>query len=84
MPRDFRVSITDADGPGAYPISSFTWLLVPARFHDAEKGKAMKKFLVWMLGDGQALASPLLYAPLPPQVVQLERPAVDRIQVGEP
>jgi phosphate transport system substrate-binding protein len=65
MPPDFRVSITDADGPDAYPISGFTWLLVPARFADAQKGTAMKKFLAWMLEDGQTLAPPLLYAPPP-------------------
>ena len=82
MPPDFRVSITDADGPDSYPISSFTWLLVPARFSDAAKGEAMKKFLEWMLADGQALAPSLLYAPLPSKVVELEREAIARVQVG--
>jgi phosphate transport system substrate-binding protein len=82
MPRDFRVSITDADGPEAYPISSFTWLLVPARFADASKGEAMKKFLEWMLADGQALAPPLLYAPLPPKVVELEREELASVHVA--
>jgi phosphate transport system substrate-binding protein len=81
MPRDFRVSITDADGPDAYPISSFTWLLVPAHFADREKGAAMKKFLVWMLGDGQALAPSLLYAPLPPNVIALERDALAGLHI---
>lgn len=80
MPADFRVSITDADAPEAYPIASFTWLLIPARIADAAKADALKKFLAWMLADGQKLAPELLYAPLPPQVVALERQALDRIQ----
>jgi phosphate transport system substrate-binding protein len=84
MPPDFRVSITDADGPDAYPISGFTWLLVPAHFADAQKGSAMKKFLTWMLEDGQTLAPPLLYAPLPPQVISLERAAISTVQTGPP
>ena len=82
MPHDFRVSITDSSGQDAYPISSFTWLLVPTRFADADKGKAMKSFLVWILDDGQKLAPPLLYAPLPAQVINLERDAIASVQVG--
>jgi phosphate transport system substrate-binding protein len=82
MPHDFRVSITDASGQDAYPISSFTWLLVPTRFADADKGTAMKRFLAWMLDDGQKLAPPLLYAPLPAQVINLERDAIANVQVG--
>ena len=82
MPHDFRVSITDGSGQEAYPISSFTWLLVPTRFADADKGTAMKRFLAWMLDDGQKLAPPLLYAPLPPQVISLERDAIANVQVG--
>lgn len=82
MPDDFRVSITDAEAPDAYPISSFTWLLVPAHMPDVDKGGAMKTFLEWMLADGQALAPSLLYPPLPPQVVTLERRAIDQIVVG--
>jgi len=53
MPDDFRVSITDAPGKTAYPISSFTWLLVPAKFSDATKRDAIKGFVKWMLADGQ-------------------------------
>jgi phosphate transport system substrate-binding protein len=82
MPRDFRVSITDADGPESYPISSFTWLLVPARFADHDKGAAMKKFLEWMLADGQGFTTPLLYAPLPPKVVELAHQELARVQVA--
>ena len=82
MPADFRVSITDAATADAYPIASFTWLLVPTRIKDAEKGRAMKDFLARMLVDGQKLAPALQYAPLPEAVIGLERQAIDRISVG--
>jgi phosphate transport system substrate-binding protein len=82
MPADFRVSITDPAGKDAYPIASFTWLLVPARIADANKGRALKQFLEWMLADGQALAPPLNYAPLPAAVVELERKTLKDITVG--
>jgi phosphate transport system substrate-binding protein len=72
MPDDFRVSITNAPGKKAYPISSFTWLLIPSQFADANKGKAMKAFLQWMLTDGQKSAPTLDYAPLPKEVVAKE------------
>ena len=55
MPADFRVSITNAPGKDAYPISSFTWLLVPAQWKDASKGKMMTDFLTWMLDQGQGM-----------------------------
>jgi phosphate transport system substrate-binding protein len=83
MPEDFRVSITDSDDPKAYPIASFTWLLVPTRIPDVEKGKALVGFLEWMLTDGQTMASPLHYAPLPENVVALERKAIEGIRVGK-
>ncbi len=82
MPEDFRISITDPAGADAYPIASFTWLLVPTRIRDAEKGAAIKKFLAWMLADGQQFTAPLNYAPLPASVVTLERQALDKIQAG--
>jgi phosphate transport system substrate-binding protein len=82
MPADFRVSITDGEAPNGYPISSFTWFLIPARIADAEKGRAITAMLKWVLDDGQRLAPSLLYAPLPPRVIELERPAIDRILVG--
>ena len=82
MPEDFRVSITDPAGADAYPIASFTWLLVPARIKDAEKGAAIKKFLAWMLADGQQLTAPLNYAPLPASVIALEQKALTTIQIG--
>lgn len=72
MPDDFRVSITNAPGKKAYPISSFTWLLIPSQFSDANKAKAMKAFLQWMLTDGQKVAPTLDYAPLPKEVVAKE------------
>ena len=69
---DFRVSITNAAGADAYPISSFTWLLVRPDTKDAAKAKALKGFLEWMLSpDAQKMASDLQYAPLPAPVVAL-------------
>ena len=65
MPDDFRVSITNAAGKDAYPISGFTYLLVYKDAKDAAKGKALVDFLWWALHDGQKLAPPLDYAPLP-------------------
>ena len=80
MPDDFRVSITNAPGEKAYPISSFTWLLVPEKFDDKNKLKAMKDFLQWMSTDGQKLTQELLYAPLPEEVVAKEQTAFSKIQ----
>jgi phosphate transport system substrate-binding protein len=73
MPDDFRVSITDADGRNAYPISSFTWMLIPANIPDAAKAKAVHDFLGWMLADGQKVAPSLNFAPLPKPVVEKEQ-----------
>jgi phosphate transport system substrate-binding protein len=80
MPDDFRVSITNPPGKDAYPISSFTWLLVPARIQDAQKRKIITDFLRWMLADGQKMAEPLGYAPLPNAVIVRELKAVSRVQ----
>jgi phosphate transport system substrate-binding protein len=80
MPDDFRVSITNAPGEKAYPISSFTWLLVPEKFNDKNKLKVMKDFLQWMVADGQKLTQELLYAPLPEEVVAKEQAAFSKIQ----
>ena len=82
IPDDFRVSITNSPNTTAYPIASFTWLLIPTTITDPVKGKAIKDFLVWMLADGQALAPGLNYAPLPPAVIEQERLALIKIQVG--
>src|SRR6266481_96329 len=62
MPADFRVSITNAAGKDAYPISSFTWLLIPSKIQDQAKKKALKDFLQWMLTDGQNMVEALAYA----------------------
>jgi phosphate transport system substrate-binding protein len=80
MPDDFRVSITDAPGKTAYPISSFTWLLIPAKFSDAGKREAVKDFLKWMLADGQNYAEQLSYAKLPKEVIAMETKAISKIQ----
>ena len=80
MPDDFRVSITNAPGKDAYPISSFTWLLVPEKIADPVKDKAIKDFLKWMVTDGQTMTSALAYAPLPKAVVAKEMKAIAKIQ----
>jgi phosphate transport system substrate-binding protein len=72
MPADFRVSITNAPGKDAYPIASFTWLLIPTQIQDAKKREALVSFLKWMLTDGQKDCAALGYAPLPKQVVAQE------------
>ena len=72
MPKDFRISITNTSGAGAYPISSFTWLLIPSHIPDPVKRKNITAFLQWMLGPGQKDAQPLSYAPLPKSVVAAE------------
>jgi phosphate transport system substrate-binding protein len=80
IPDDFRVSITNAPGKAAYPISSFTWLLIPAKIDDAAKKKAITDFLHWMLTDGQKMTESLTYAPLPKPVVAKEIKAISKIQ----
>ena len=80
MPDDFRVSITNAPGKTAYPISSFTWLLIPQKFQDAGKRDAIKGFLKWMLNDGQNSVETLSYAKLPKEVVEKEKKAIKNIQ----
>ena len=80
MPDDFRVSITNAPGKNAYPISSFTWMLVPSQIPDAGKAKAIKGFLQWMLTDGQKSAPSLVYAALPKEVVAKETKQIAMIK----
>jgi len=80
MPADFRVSITNAPGKDAYPISSFTWLLVPEQSKEAAKGKILADFLNWMVTDGQKLTAALSYAPLPGGVVQKEKEAIKLVK----
>ena len=80
MPADFRVSITNAPGKDAYPISSFTWLLIPQQSKDAAKGKILADFLNWMVTDGQKMTAALSYAPLPEGVVQKEKEAIKQVK----
>ena len=81
MPADFRVSITNAPGEGAYPISSFTWLLLYEDPKDKAQGKIMVDFMKWALTDGQKFASELGYAPLPQSVVDMEMKALQKIKL---
>jgi phosphate transport system substrate-binding protein len=80
IPDDFRVSITNAPGKAAYPISTFTWLLIPEKFSDAAKRDAMKGFIKWALADGQNYAEGLAYAKLPKEVLAKEVMAINKIQ----
>jgi phosphate transport system substrate-binding protein len=80
MPADFRVSITNAPGKDAYPISSFTWLLIPEQSKDPARGKILADFLNWMVTDGQKMTAALSYAPLPENVVQKEKDAIKLVK----
>jgi phosphate transport system substrate-binding protein len=81
MPEDFRVSITNAPGKDAYPISSFTWLLVPAEWADAGKERAFVDFLIWMVDKGQTMTSALQYAPLPKNVALKVKARIKEVKV---
>jgi len=80
MPADFRVSITNAPGKDAYPISSFTWLLIPQQSKDAAKGKILADFLNWMAGDGQKMTNALAYAPLPDNVAAKVKETIKQVK----
>ena len=80
MPADFRVSITNAPGKDAYPISSFTWLLIPEKSKEAAKGKILADFLNWMVDDGQKMTAELTYAPLPGSVAEKVKGAIKLVQ----
>lgn len=80
MPADFRVSITNAPGKNAYPISTFTWLLIPDKIENAAKKKAITEFLTWMMTTGQADAERLSYAPLPKPVVAKEEKQISLVK----
>lgn len=81
MPDDFRVSITNAPGAAAYPISSFTWLLFYEAPQDTTQAATMVEFMKWALTDGQAFTAELGYSPLPKSVVEKELAALSRIKV---
>ncbi len=80
IPADYRVSITNAPGPASYPISSFTWLLIPQHFDDAAKGKVMVDFLHWMLTKGEGEAASMTYAPLPKAVADRVAQTINTIK----
>lgn len=80
MPNDFRVSITNSPAGEAYPVASFTWLLIPQKIGDPAKKQAIVDFLHWMLTDGQTMTEALSYAPLPKPVVEKEEQAIGKIQ----
>ena len=82
MPADFRVSITNAEGKGVYPVSSFTWLLLYESPKDKVQSKTMVDFMKWALTDGQKFCAELGYAPLPEAVVKLEMAALAKIKVS--
>ncbi len=79
MPADFRVSITNAPGKTAYPISSFTWLLIPVQSKDANRGKIISDFLNWMVTAGQKMAPELSYAPLPQSVAEKVKVTIKQV-----
>ncbi len=80
MPADFRVSITDAPGKEAYPISSFTWLLIPTQAKDAARGKILVDFLDWMLDQGEKMTAQLDYAPLPDNVAAKVKDTIKQVR----
>ena len=80
MPADYRVSITNAPGATSYPISSFTWLLIPVHSTDPAKAKAISGFLEWMLDHGESEAAPLTYAPLPKPVLDMVRKSIAQVK----
>ncbi len=82
IPDDLRVSITNAEGDGAYPISGFTYLLVYKDQADASKGKALADFIWWGLHDGSAMAKDLVFAPLPAEVLTKAEAKVKMLNNG--
>jgi phosphate transport system substrate-binding protein len=80
IPPDYRVSITNAPGADSYPISSFTWLLIPSPAKDATKGKAIQQFLYWMLDHGESEAASMTYAPLPKAVADKVRVTISQLK----
>ncbi len=80
MPADFRVSITNAPGKTAYPISSFTWLLVPVKAKNPKNGKILADFLNWMVNDGQKMTTQLAYSPLPESVAERVKVTIKQVQ----
>ena len=80
IPNDYRVSITNSPNKDAYPISTFTWLLIPTKPADANKGKMIKDFLSWMIDDGEKMVESLNYAPLPPELQGRVKNTIQKLQ----
>jgi len=80
IPDDFRASIVNSPNPEAYPIASFTWLLIYKQMDDHEKGAAIVNFIKWAITDGQKFAEDLDYAPLPANVVELIQKKLDQVK----
>jgi phosphate transport system substrate-binding protein len=80
LPPDFRGSINNAPGAASYPISTFTYLLIPTEFKDAKKKEAIKGFLAWMLTNGQKDAQGLSYAPLPKALIAKVQKQIDLVK----
>ena len=80
IPDDYRVSITNSPNKDAYPISTFTWLLIPTKPADATKGKIIKDFLNWMIDDGEKMVESLNYAPLPQELQGRVKNTIQKLQ----
>ena len=80
MPADYRISITNAPGANAYPISSFTWLLIPVHSADPAKGKVIKDLLSWIVKYGESEVTALSYAPLPAKLAEKELKSIYSLQ----
>jgi len=80
IPADYRISITNSPNKDAYPIATFTWLLIPKKSADANKGKTMKDFLSWMIDDGEKMVESLSYAPLPQELQGRVRNTIQSLQ----
>ena len=80
IPDDYRVSITNSPNKDAYPIATFTWLLIPTKPSDANKGKIIKDFLNWMIDDGEKMVEQLSYAPLPQELQGRVKGTIQKLQ----
>jgi len=80
IPDDYRVSITNSPNKDAYPIATFTWLLIPTKPSDANKGKIIKDFLSWMIDDGEKMVEQLSYAPLPQDLQGRVKSTIQKLQ----
>jgi phosphate transport system substrate-binding protein len=80
LPPNLAVSITDGPGQQAYPIATYTWLLIPSKISDAKKCDALKGFLAWAITSGQNDVEALVYARLPKSVVSAEQKQIAKIQ----